>query len=77
MFDETCHCTAGVGLPEAAALKVAVEPEATVSLDGWPVMAGATAGGLGFTGAVDAGCTLRVATFVVAELTVLVKTARY
>ena len=37
----TCHCTVGVGLPLAAAVKVAVWPAVTVWLAGWVVTAGA------------------------------------
>ena len=33
----TCHCTVGVGLPLAAAVKVAVWPAVTVWLAGWVV----------------------------------------
>ena len=61
---ETSHCTVGFGVPVAAALKLAVSPEATVALEGSVVMTG---------GAV----TVRVAAVVVAEPTELVKTASY
>jgi len=37
----TCHWTVGVGLPVAAAVKLAVEPELTVWLEGLCVIAGA------------------------------------
>ena len=37
----TCHCTVGVGLPLAAAVKVAVWPAVTVWLTGWVVIDGA------------------------------------
>ena len=37
----TCHCTVGVGLPLAAAVKVAVWPAVTVWLAGWVVTVGA------------------------------------
>ena len=37
----TCHCTVGVGLPLAAAVKVAVCPAVTVWLAGWVVTIGA------------------------------------
>ena len=30
----TCHCTVGVGLPVAAAVNVACDPEVTVAFDG-------------------------------------------
>ena len=59
----TCHCTVGVGLPVAAAVKVAVCPALTVTLAGLVVTVGAY-------------CTVSVAAAVVAEPTVLVKTAR-
>ena len=61
---ETSHCTVGVGEPVAAAVKVAVVPEATVTLEGLVVTVG---------GAV----TVRVAAVVVAVPTELVKTASY
>ncbi len=61
---EASHCTLGLGVPVAAAVKLAVSPEATVALEGSVVMTG---------GAV----TLRVAAVVVAEPTELVKTASY
>ena len=38
---ETSHCTVGVGEPVAAALKPAVPPEATVTLEGLLVTTGA------------------------------------
>jgi hypothetical protein len=41
---ETCHWTVGVGEPEAAALNEAVELAATLSLAGWAVIVGSTAG---------------------------------
>jgi hypothetical protein len=37
---EYCHCTVGVGVPDAAALNEAVDPAATVTLTGWLVTAG-------------------------------------
>jgi len=37
----TCHCTVGVGVPLAAAVKEAGPPAVTVWLLGWVVMAGA------------------------------------
>ena len=37
----TCHCTVGVGVPVAAAVKVAVPPEITTRLAGFAVMTGA------------------------------------
>ena len=58
----TCHCTVGVGLPLAAAVKVAVWPAVTVWLAGWVVTVGAKS-------------TVRVAALVVAVPTLLVKTA--
>ncbi len=64
---ETSHCTLGLGVPVAAAVKLAVSPEATVALEGSVVM----------TGAVVGTVTLRVAAVVVAEPTELVKTASY
>ena len=60
----TCHCTVGVGTPLAAAVKVAVAPAFTVVLDGLVVMSGPAV-------------TVSVAAVVVAELTLLVKVARY
>ena len=38
----TCHCTVGVGLPVAAAVKVTTNPAVTVWLDGFVVIEGAT-----------------------------------
>ncbi len=58
------HCTAGTGLPVAAAVKVAVAPTVTVSLDGAIVIDGAN-------------CTSSVAAAVVALPIELVKTASY
>src|SRR5271166_4710107 len=63
----TCHCTVGVGLPLAAAVKVAVWPAVTVWLAGWVVTEGAN----------WAVLTVRVAALVVAVPTLLVNTARY
>ena len=63
-FVETSHCTVGDGEPVAAAVKVAVPPEATVTLDGLVVTVGAVV-------------TVRVAAAVVAVPTELVKTASY
>jgi hypothetical protein len=77
LFDEACHCTVGDGLPEAEALKAAVDPEVTVVLEGWPVMTGAAVTGWVLGGVVETGFTWRVATRVVAEPMELVKTARY
>jgi len=37
----TCHCTVGVGVPEAAAVNVAVAEAATVTFAGFVVIAGA------------------------------------
>ena len=64
---ETCHCTVGVGDPEAAAENDAVEFGATVSLEGWLVIVGAA----------EPPVTVRVAAFVVAFPKRLVKTALY
>ena len=61
---ETSHWTVGVGDPVAAAVKVAVWPEATVTPEGLAVTAG---------GAV----TVRMAAVVAAVPTELVKTASY
>ena len=41
LFSESCHCTVGVGLPDAAAENVAVDPEATLTLTGCVVTFGA------------------------------------
>ena len=38
----TCHCVAGVGLPEAIAAKLAIPPLKRLVLLGWPVIVGAT-----------------------------------
>jgi hypothetical protein len=38
----TCHCTVGVGVPVAAAVKLVVAPTVSVSLVGFPVIAGGT-----------------------------------
>ena len=59
----TCHCTVGVGLPVAAAVKVTLWPALTVALLGLVVTLGAY-------------CTVNVALAVVAEPTLLVNTAR-
>ena len=64
---ETCHWTAGAGEPEAAAVKVAVAPAATLWAAGWVVI----------WGAVAVAVTVRVAAVVVAVPAPLVKTARY
>jgi hypothetical protein len=64
-FADTCHCTVGVGVPLAAAVKVTVLPELTDWLIGWVVMTGAMA-----------GITVMVAALVVADPTELVNTAR-
>jgi hypothetical protein len=37
----TCHCTVGVGVPEAAAVNIAGAPAATVTFAGLVVIAGA------------------------------------
>jgi hypothetical protein len=60
----TCHCTAGAGTPVAVALKLAVDPAATVALTGLSAIAGG----------VDV--TVSVAEPVLAEPLGLVKTAR-
>ena len=60
----TCHCTVGAGVPLAAAVKVAVEPAAALTLTGLVVIAGAAV-------------TVNVAAVVVAEPDVFVNTARY
>ena len=41
---ETCHCTLGVGVPLAAAVKVTGSPWATDWLTGWVVTTGAMSG---------------------------------
>src|SRR3954453_14716511 len=64
---DACHWTVGGGVPEAAAVKLNGRPAVTVWSDGFVVTTGATA----------ADDTERVAAVVVAELTELVKTARY
>jgi len=58
-----CHCTVGVGDPVAAAVKVAVCPAFTVTFAGFSVITGAL-------------FTVNEAAVVVAEPTVLLKTAR-
>ena len=63
-FELTCHCTVGVGVPEAAAVNVAVAPAATVTFAGLVVIAGAV-------------FTVSVAVMVVALPDAFVKTARY
>ena len=40
----TCHCTVGVGVPLAAAVKVTALPAVTVWPLGWVVTTGATSG---------------------------------
>ena len=64
---EISHCTVGVGDPVAAAVKVAVSPEATVRFEGLVVTVGVVVGTV----------TVRVAAAVVAVPTELVKTASY
>ena len=60
-----CHFTVGVGVPEAAAVKVAVLPALAVWLVGWVVMDGAE-------------FTVNVATFVATSaVMLLVNRARY
>jgi hypothetical protein len=63
----TCHCTVGVGVPEAAAVNVAVAPAATVTFAGFVVI----------VGAVFPAVTVRVAAVVVALPDALLKTALY
>ena len=60
----TCHCTVGDGEPLAAAVNVAVWPTVTDWLTGLVVKTGEP-------------ITVNVAAVVVAEPTLLVKTARY
>jgi hypothetical protein len=59
----TCHCTVGVGLPVAAAVKVTGWPAVTVWLAGVVLTVGAY-------------LTVSVALVVIAEPTLFVKTAR-
>jgi hypothetical protein len=59
-----CHCTVGVGFPLAAAVKVAIAPDATVASVGLVVIVGGN-------------CTVSVAAVLVAVLTLFVNTARY
>src|SRR5271163_2892995 len=66
-FVLTCHCTVGVGDPDAAALNVAVDPAVTVTFAGLVVI----------VGAVFAAFTVKVPAVVVALPAALVKTARY
>ena len=53
MFDQllplglTCHCTVGVGVPEADAEKLAEAPAFRVRLPGFAVIDGGTGGGGG------------------------------
>jgi len=61
---DTSHCTVGVGEPLAAAVNVAVPPDATVTLDGFDVTMGALV-------------TAKVAAVVRAVPFELVKTASY
>jgi len=61
---ESCHCTVGVGLPDAAAVKVALAPAVTVSLAGWALTVGAY-------------WTISVAALELADPALFVKTARY
>ena len=42
LFMFTCHCTLGTGSPEAAAVKVAADPDATTWLTGCVVTCGAS-----------------------------------
>src|SRR5271156_2493990 len=66
-FELTCHCTVGVGVPDAAAVNVAVAPTVTVAFAGLLVI----------VGAMFAAFTVRVAAVVVAVPAAFVKTARY
>ena len=59
-----CHCTVGVGVPLAAAVKVAGDPLATLMLAGLVVITGPAV-------------TVNVAAVVVAEPDVFVNIARY
>ena len=61
----TCHCTVGVGVPVAAAVRLSSVPTLTVWLLGLVVTTGST------------GLTFSVAAVVVAVPAALVKTARY
>ncbi len=63
---ETCHWTVGVGVPEAAAVNVAVPPATTDCEEGWVVICGW----------VVAAVTVSVAALVVAPPALLVNTAR-
>src|ERR1700683_2040817 len=67
LFVLTCHCTVGVGEPDAAAVNVARAHAVTVTFVGSVVI----------VGAVLPAFTVRVAFVVVALPAVLVKTARY
>jgi hypothetical protein len=40
-FADSCHLTLGAGTPEAAALKVAVDPATATAATGWVVTTGA------------------------------------
>jgi hypothetical protein len=64
---KTIHWTLGVGLPDAAALKLALDPAFTLTLDGLVVT----------TGALGAVVTVKVAALVVADPGELVNTASY
>src|SRR3984885_11618428 len=66
-FVLTCHCTVGVGEPDAAAVKVAVAPAVTDTFAGLVVI----------VGAVFAAFTVKVAAVVVALPAALVNTASY
>src|SRR6202050_3814180 len=67
LFVLTCHCTVGVGEPDAAAVNVAVAHAITVTVVGSVVI----------LGPVFPVFTVRVAFVVVALPAALVKTARY
>lgn len=57
----TCHFTVGVGLPEAAAVKLAVAPVDTVVFVGFNVTAGGVVAGMGAAKA-DAPTSIAAAT---------------
>src|ERR1700735_186393 len=64
----TCHCTVGVGEPDATAVNVAIAPAVTDRFVGLEVIVGAV---------LFAAFTVKVAAVVVAMPDALVKTARY
>ena len=67
---DCCHCTVGAGVPDAAAVNVALDPATTLSLAGSLVIEGANVLGA-------AAVTVSVAAWVVALAVALVNTARY